>query len=73
MQFCMDELARDLKAKGKKMDTHIITMTDEKMVSSQVIKNLEIMDLQGQNNIQPQEVYSQEQIHVSVSKDDIPR
>eukprot|EP00057_Strongylocentrotus_purpuratus_P015238 XP_011669712.1 PREDICTED: uncharacterized protein LOC100890342 [Strongylocentrotus purpuratus] len=69
--FCTDELARDLKVKGKKMNIHMSTMTDEKVVSSHIISNLEITDLHGQNSINLPEVYAREQI--PVSEDDIPR
>ena len=69
--FCTDELTRELKVKGKKTNIHMSTMTDEKVVASQIINNLEIMDLQEHNNIQLPVVYTQEQI--PVSKEDIPR
>ena len=69
--FCTDELARELKVKGKKTNIHMSTMTDEKVVASQIINNLEIMDLQEHNNIQLPVVYTQEQI--PVSEEDIPR
>ncbi|XP_071479632.1 uncharacterized protein [Diadema antillarum] len=69
--FCTEKLATTLNVQGKTINLHVSTMTDEKITTSQVLRDLEVMDVQGHNIIRLPEVYSQQ--YIPVDKEDIPR
>ncbi|XP_071486966.1 uncharacterized protein [Diadema antillarum] len=69
--FCTEKLATTLNVQGKTINLHMSTMTDEKITTSQVLRDLEVMDVQGHNIIRLPEVYSQQ--YIPVDKEDIPR
>ncbi|XP_054763530.2 uncharacterized protein LOC129270153 [Lytechinus pictus] len=68
--FCTEKLASTLHLQKRKINLHVSTMTDEKVVRSQVFTGMEVSDLTGKNIVQLPEVYSQEKIPVNM--EDVP-
>ncbi|XP_072171981.1 uncharacterized protein [Diadema setosum] len=69
--FCTEALKERLQVKGKSRMIHLQTMTDEKVVRTHVLHDLEICNINGKDDFSLPEVYTRASI--PVSKDDIPR
>ncbi|XP_071493377.1 uncharacterized protein [Diadema antillarum] len=69
--FCTEALKERLQVKGKSRMIHLQTMTDEKVVRTHVLHDLEICSINGKDDFSLPEVYTRASI--PVSKDDIPR
>ncbi|XP_030841821.1 uncharacterized protein LOC115924137 [Strongylocentrotus purpuratus] len=68
--FCTEAVRKGLQTRGQLTNIHLQTMTQDKVIRCQVLKDLEVMDLKGNNIIDLQEVFVQDTI--PVSKEEIP-
>ena len=65
--FCSEGLRSQLKVTGKHTKLQIHTLLEDQEVVSQVLSDLEIMDLEGRTTIELPQVYTQDKMPVSLS------